>query len=210
MSTTVWTEPAASGHDGNGRDFVVVDDSGDFSYYRSEQALLASFEYVGEAACIIDRSGRAYRLALGPDRHLVLGPSHGPVEFHWLRQAWQAARRVHMDQHRLRRFYPSTTDEAVAGLFETLALERGTAQVEELWALDIEGIASRPSNLAEVDGRLSRQAGLEYTHVRDPFGHTYRPVRHRKRWSLPAAPGVILYVETPARVGAVPAGDRPA
>ena len=34
----------------------------------------------------------AYRLALDPNRHLILGPSHGPVEFHWLRHAWMDAR----------------------------------------------------------------------------------------------------------------------
>jgi hypothetical protein len=203
MNTTSRTIPETSGRDGNARDFVAVDDSGDFSYYRSEQDLMAAFEYVEEAACIIDRSGGAYRLALDPDRHLILGPSRGPVEFHWLRQAWQAAQRVHMDEHRLRRFYPITGDEVVSGLFETLALERGTEPAEGRWALDIDGIALSRYNLEEVDRRLADQARLEHTHVQDPFGHTYRPIRHRKHWYLPAAAGVILYVETPARAGAL-------
>ncbi len=78
--------PAGSGAS---REFVAIDDSGQFSYHRSEQDLLAAFEYVGEAACIIDRSGSAFRLALDSNRHLILGPALGPVEFHWLRHAWR-------------------------------------------------------------------------------------------------------------------------
>ena len=37
------------GPSGAGGDFVVVEDSGEFSYYGSREALLADFEYVGEA-----------------------------------------------------------------------------------------------------------------------------------------------------------------
>ena len=70
-----------------GKDFVVVEDSGDFSYYRSREALLADFEYVGEAPCIMDRSAVTYRLELDENRHLRMGPPLGSVEFHWLRQA---------------------------------------------------------------------------------------------------------------------------
>lgn len=187
---------------GIARDFVVIDDSGDFSYHRSEQDLLAAFEYVGEAACILDRSGSAYRLALDPNRHLVLGPSRGQVEFHWLRHAWLDAQGAHPEGHRLRRFYPATRDEVVSDLFETLALERGTAPAGGAWSLDIDGLASHPSGIEDIDVQLRRQDVLAHAHVTDPFGHLYRPARHRRHWYLPAAAGFILYIEIPAPAAA--------
>ncbi|CAH0194129.1 hypothetical protein SRABI26_01751 [Arthrobacter sp. Bi26] len=183
------------------RDFVAVDDSGEFSYHRSEQDFMGAFEYIEEAACIIDRSGSAYRLALDPNRHLILGRSHGPVEFQWLRHAWMDAQSAHPEGHRLRRFYPATRYEVVSDLFETLALESGTAPAAGAWSLDIDGFASRPSNIEEIDRLLARQDRLEHARVKDPFGHIYRPARHRKHRYLPAA-GSILYVEIPATAAA--------
>lgn len=190
--------PAGTAGAAGARDFIAVDDSGDFSYHRSEAELLTAFEYVGEAACIIDRSGSSYRLALDANRHLILGPALGPVEFHWLRHAWRNAQNAHPDEHRLRRFYPLTRDEVVAGLFETLAMEHGTEPAEGAWSLNIDGIASRSSSLEEVDRRLARQKPLEHIHVKDPFGHVYRPARNHRHWHLAAAAGSILYVEVPA------------
>jgi hypothetical protein len=189
--------PGLPARAGIARDFVAIDDSGDFSYHRSEQDLLTAFEYVGEAACIIDRSGSAYRLALDPNRHLALGPTHGPVEFHWLRHAWIDAQNTHPEGHRLRRFYPVSRDEVVSDLFETLALERGTEPVGGAWFLEIDGFASHPSGMADVDRRLGHQDLLGHAHVTDPFGHLYRPARHRRHWYLPAAAGFILYIEIP-------------
>ncbi len=187
---------------GTARDFVAVDDSGDFSYHRSVQDLLAAFEYVGEAVCIIDRSGRAYRLVLDANRRMVLGPVLGPVEFHWLRHAWLDAQRTHPEGHRLRRFYPVTMDEVVTALFEILALERGREPAAGAWSLDIDGVASLPPSLEEIDRRLAHEKPLEHVHVKDPFGHIYRPARHHRRWYLPAAAGSILYIEIPAPVRA--------
>jgi len=202
MNTMARTAPDASDRAGYSRDFVAIDDGGEFSYHRSEQDLVAAFEYLDEAACIIDRSGSAYRLALDPGLHLILGPPRGPAEFPWLCQAWVSAQRAHAERHRLRRFYPITKDEVVSDLFQTLALERGTQPAEGSWALDIDGTASHPYSLKEVDRRLSDQDQLGRARVQDPFGHTYRPVRHRKHWHSPAATGFILYVEIPA--GAAP------
>ncbi|MCX6500615.1 MAG: hypothetical protein NTU93_17770 [Arthrobacter sp.] len=178
-------------------DFVAVDDSGEFSYHRSEQDLLTAFEYVAEAACIFDRNGTAYRLALDPNRHLVLAPSLGPVEFHWLRQAWLDAQNAHPESYRLRRFFPLTTEEVVLDLFETLTVEHGPAPAEGLWSLEINSVASHPTSLEDIDRRLAHQNQLEHAHVKDPFGHVYRPVRHRSHWHLPTSAGFILYVETP-------------
>jgi hypothetical protein len=190
--------PAAPGRV---RDFVAVDDSGDFSYHRSEQDLLAAFEYVGEARSIVDRGGTDYGLALDPNRHLVLGPALGPAEFHWLRQAWQAAQRVHVGEHRLRRFYAGSRDELLRDLFEILVLEHGSDPATGSWAVEIEGVRTRRYNLQEVDRVLSRMGRLARVHVQDPFGRTYRPVRHRKHWYLPVAAGFILYIEIPAHGG---------
>lgn len=179
------------------RDFVAVDDSGDFSYHRSGQDLMTAFEYVGEAACIIDRSGSAYRLVLDRNHHLVLGPTFGPVEFHWLRQAWREARNAHPEEHRLRRFVPVTREEVVSDLFETLMLEHGPAPAVGPWSLERNGITSHPASLDEIDSALARQDLVKDVWVKDPFGHRYRPLRRRRHWCLPARAGHILYIEVP-------------
>lgn len=182
---------------GAARDFVAVDDSGEFSYHQSEQNLMAAFEYVGEAACILDRSGKAYRLGLDTNRHLMLGPARGAVEFHWLRQAWLDAQNAHPEVHRLRRFFPLTKEEVVSDLFETLTLEHGPEPTEGTWSLEINGFASHPASLEDIDRRLLHQDRLEHVHVKDPFGHIYRPLRHRRHWYLPAIAGFNLYIEIP-------------
>jgi hypothetical protein len=198
MNTTPPIEDTSGLPSGAARDFVAVDDSGEFSYHRSERDLMAVFEYVAEAACIIDRNGSAYRLALDPNRHLILGPSLGPVEFHWLRQTWLDAQNAHPESHRLRRFFPLTDEEVVSDLFETLTLEHGPEPAKGSWSLDVNGTASRPTDLADLDHRLLHQERLEHVHVRDPFGHVYRPLRHRRHWYLPARAGFNLYIEIPA------------
>ena len=192
------TTPGPASDAGVDRDFVAIDDSGDFSYHWSAQDLLSAFEYVAEATCIIDRSGTAYRLALDPNRHLILAPPLGPAEFHWLRQAWLDAQNAHPEAHRLRRFFPLTLDEVVSDLFETLTLERGTPPEGGAWSLDIQGQASHPSSLKDIDHRLARQKLLEHVHVTDPFGHLYQPAQHRSRWHLPGRAPAILYIEIPA------------
>ena len=125
------------------------------------------------------------------------------MEFHWLRHAWLDAQNAHPEGHRLRRFYPVTRDEVVSDLFETLALERGTAPAEGAWSLDIDGLASHPSGIAghRPPARGARTV-LAHAHVTDPFGHLYRPARHRRHWYLPAAAGFILYIEIPAPAAA--------
>lgn len=183
---------------GDAQDFVAVDESGDFSYHHSEQDLLSAFEYVGEAACIIDRSGRGYRLALDSNRHLVLGASFGPVEFHWLRQVWLDAQNAYPERHRLRRFFPLSRNAVVADLFETLVLEHGPEPAAGSWSLEVSGVTSHPTGLADIDRRLGHQDLPGHVHVKDPFGHVYRPMRHRRHWYLPAAAGFNLYVEVPA------------
>lgn len=188
---------AAPGPDGTGGDFVVVEDSGEFSYYPSKDALLADFEYVGEAPCIIDRSARTYRLELDENRHLRLGPPLGTVEYHWLRQALADARVVHPDRHRLQRADAAGQAELVAGLFETLQLERGPDADLGLWGLDLDGLATRRNALADVDRLLANHERLDGVRVTDPFGHHYRPAWHPKHRHLGHA-GFLTYVEVPA------------
>lgn len=184
---------------GDTRDFIAVDDSGDFSYHRSREDLMAAFEYVAEAACIVDRSGRAYRLALDPDRHLVLAPALGPVEFQWLRQAWLDAQNARPESHRLRRFFPLTEEGTVSALFETLTLEHGPEPAKGSWSLEINGTESHPANLEDIDRLLAHQDLTKRVRVTDPFGHTYRPLRHRRHWYLPKIAGFNFYIEIPAR-----------
>lgn len=201
MNTTPHQQTAVAGRPApvrEPRDFIAVDDGGEFSFHRSEQDLLAAFEYVGEAVCIIDRNGSAYRLALDPGRHLILAPSLGPVEFHWLRQAWMDAQNAHPESHRLRRFFPISLEQVVSALFETLTLEHGPEAAAGSWSLEINGVASHPANLEDIDRLLAHQDLTKHVRVKDPFGHTYRPVRHRRHWYLPELAGFNLYVEIPA------------
>jgi hypothetical protein len=181
-----------------GGDFVVVEDSGEFSYYASVDALLADLEYVGEATCIIDRSATAYRLELDGNRHLRLGPPLGAVEFHWLRQALADARQMHPAGHRLQRAETAGLAELVAGLFETLQLEHGTDPDLGLWSLEIDGLSTRRNVLADVDLLLAGNAALESVRVTDPFGHQYRPEWHRKHRHLGHG-GFLSYIEIPVR-----------
>ncbi|MGY3379871.1 hypothetical protein ACVWYS_001828 [Arthrobacter sp. TE12231] len=189
---------AAAGPSGAAGDFVVVEDSGEFDYYRSREDLLADLEYVGEAPCIIDRNATSYRLELDQNRHLKLGPPLGPVEFHWLRQALADAREVHPEKHRLQRADAVGLTELVAGLFETLQLERGTDAELGLWGLEIDGLSTRRNELADVDRLLAGNEQLDTVRVTDPFGHLYRPVWHPKHRHVGHA-GFLSYVEIPAR-----------
>jgi hypothetical protein len=201
MNTSPRQHPATPGPTARARDprdFIAVDDSGDFSYHRSERDLLTTFEYVAEAACIFDRSGCTYRLALDPNHRLILAPPLGPVEFHWLRQAWLDAQNAHPEAHRLRRFFPLNREEVLAALFETLTLEHGQEPIEGAWSLEINGIASHPTTLEDVDRQLAHQNLSKHVLVKDPFGHTYRPLRHRRHWYLPGTVGSNLYIEIPA------------
>ncbi|SDP59418.1 hypothetical protein SAMN04487914_11917 [Arthrobacter sp. ok909] len=191
---------AAPGPSGAAGDFVVVEDSGEFDYYRSREDLLADFEYVGEASCIIDRNATSYRLELDQNRHLKMGPPLGRVEFHWLRQALADAREVHPEKHRLQRADAAGLTELVAGLFETLQLERGTDAELGLWGLEIDGLSTRRNELADVDRLLAGNEQLDTVRVMDPFGHLYRPVWHPKHRHMGHA-GFLSYVEIPARRG---------
>lgn len=194
--TPTQANPAQPTRSGRTKDYVAVDDVGTFSYYPSETALIQGFEYVQEAASIVDRDGNTFRLALDADRRLRLGPSFGPVEFHWLRQAWSHEQRVHPRDHPLRRFYPAGRGALLSGLFETLQLEHGTVPTPVPWTLILGGAESHPGTLKDVDGRLARQDQLEHARVQDPFGHTYRPVRHgARRMFAHAADFTYYYVE---------------
>ena len=180
---------------GHPADYVTVDDGGSFSYHPSRTALLAGFEYIDEAACIIDRTGTTFDLAMDADRHLRLGPSFGPVELHWLRKAWLDEQRRHPRDHPLHRFYPSAKDAVLAEVFEILELERGP--VSAPWTLIIDGKVSHPATLPDVGRQLAGNKHLAHIFVEDPFGHTYRPIRHRMHAMFPLERGYFYYVEIP-------------
>ncbi|MFK4298271.1 hypothetical protein ABH924_003439 [Arthrobacter sp. GAS37] len=177
------------------KDYVVVDDIGEFIYYPSEPAMLEDLEYVDEAACVLDREGNDCRLTLDKDRNLCLGPSFGPVEFSWLRQAWMNDRHRNLPAHRLQRFFPATREALVAELFETLTLERARNANGTPWVLRVGGEETHPATLRDVDGLLAGLDHLEQATVRDPFGHEYRPVRHQTHRHLAPGAGSIYYVE---------------
>lgn len=178
------------------RDFVAIDDSGGFSSYTSEADLLTAFEYVAEAVCILDREGTTYRLALDSNRHLILAPPDGPVEFSWLRQAWLDAQNSHPATHRLRRFFPLTAAELLADLFEIVPLEQETPASD--WTLDVNGQTFSCSQLSDIDHQLAHEKSLAHIRVTDPFGHLYKPARHHSHWHLPGTREPVVYVEIPS------------
>lgn len=179
------------------KDYVVVDDIGEFTYYPSEAAMLEDIEYVDEAACVLDRGGNDCRLTFDKDRNLSLGPSFGPVEFNWLRQAWMKNQHRNLHAHRLQRFHPENRETLLAELFETLSLERASKANGTPWILDVGGEETHPATLRDVDGLLSGLDHLEEARVRDPFGHEYRPVRHATHRFLAPGAGFIYYIEIP-------------
>ncbi len=180
------------------RDFVAVDDSGAFSYHRSEADLIAAFEYVNEATCIIDRGGMQYLLALDPRRKPVLGPAVHKVDFDWLDKAWTADHKSGAGQHKLLRFHPETHAGLLADLFETLELEEGGTPGGG-WELNDGGNVEQLASLADVDRRLGHGSSLNYVTVRDPYGHLYRPAMHHRDWSKPFTSGYVFYVEVPRK-----------
>ncbi|GAB3571449.1 hypothetical protein GCM10027405_37540 [Arthrobacter alkaliphilus] len=184
-----------SGPAGADADYVVVDELGAFTYYPSETAMLEDLEYVDEAASILDRAGNNFHLTLEEGGKLSLGSSFGQVEFTWLRQAWISDRRREPQAHRLLRLYPTTLDALLAGIFETLALERASTATSSLWVLNAAGAETHAATLRDVDTLLARLDHLERVTVRDPFGHGYRPIRHPKHRLHSPGAGPIYYVE---------------
>lgn len=135
--------------------FISVDDGGDFAFHESAAAVVADFEYPFEAACILDRHGAGFRLALDAGRRLALVPDAGEPDLSWLRQAWAAAERRDPRRYPLRRFYPQDSPALLEALFECLYLRHGP----EPWP------------------RLSPSAVVEGGVVVDPFGHAYRQAK---------------------------------
>ncbi|WP_285725183.1 hypothetical protein [Psychromicrobium xiongbiense] len=180
--------------DGAVEDLVVVDDHGDFRYYPSAARMLSDLEYVDEAACILDRAGLNRRLTLNDRRELVCGPLLGTVQFDWLLEAWTHAQHQSLPTHRLLRLLPHTLSELLAVLFEVLALEAGV-HAAEAWLISLDGEPEQLPALAEVDRHLHSIRQLDQVSVTDPFGHVYRPVRHRAHHGLPRHGSVLSYVE---------------
>lgn len=174
-------------------DYVVIDESGDFTYYSSVAMLLSDMEYPAEAACIVDREGNSYRLVLDERRMLRLGRSFGQAEFSWLRQAWVASRHRTRSAHCLHRLFPGSRNDLLSAMFETLPLEQEQASDVQAWSVALNDQESWLSGLAEVDAMVARVKDLVPVRVTDPFGHRYRPVRRKKR-GVPAR-ARILYME---------------
>ncbi len=178
--------------------YVSIDETGEFAYHPSEAALLAGFEYVEEAACILDRAGIQHRLVLDRNRKLRLGQGLGEVDLEWLMRAWTDALKTHPSAHRLRRFLPARAG-LLAGLFETLALEQGAPAPGNPWQVMADGRTEDLPALPEVDHRTAALRQHGDLRVTDPQGHVYRPV-----WTHPRlVPGKPIYVELPDIPGPV-------
>lgn len=111
------------------RDFVAIEDGGEFGYYPGVAELLAGCEYPDQAVAVLDRAGSLYRLVLGPDRALMMSGVPGRVERAWLQGQWARAQRSCPLQHKVRRFHAGSLPALLAELFETLFLEGPTGQV---------------------------------------------------------------------------------
>lgn len=195
-------EPPATGGPvedvGKDRDYVAIDDSGAFTYHGSSGNLLAALEYAAEATCIIDRAGTFYSLILDRDRGIVLSRALGQVELDWLRQAWVVDQHVHAGQHRIRRFYPETLETLIVSLFEVLALEQGAGPGLNTWRVSIDARWSDELPWKDIESKLAGLDHLEHVHVRDPYGHSYRPIRRRNHTPLPLKSTHLWYIEVPA------------
>ena len=175
------------------RAFLSIDDDGDFAYHPSEEAMLASFEYVSEAACIIDPAGNQYRLSLDSARRLRLSPGLGKVDGSWLKQTWFTALRTHSLEHRVRRLLPADPDAVLAELFEVLALEQGIREPGASWRITAAGVTEMAPTMADVDRRITALRHDEELRVHDPCGHMYRPEWLRQHVNS----GKPFYVELP-------------
>ncbi|MBP2414712.1 hypothetical protein JOF48_003511 [Arthrobacter stackebrandtii] len=102
--------------------YVAIDDGGHFSRHSDSAAVVAAFEYLDEAVCVLDRGGSSHRLVAGAGG-MVLSRAHGTVEFAWLQQEWLRAMRRFPEEHRIRRFHAGTSAALLADIFETLQLQ---------------------------------------------------------------------------------------
>lgn len=130
--------------------FISVDDGGEFDFHESAGAVVAAFEYPGEAACILDRQGVPFRLAPRPDGRLALVRDAGVTDFSWLGNAWDEAKRRRPHRYPLHRFHAPDARALLEALFECLWLRHGP----EPWP---------PSSEVAAGAILV-----------DPFGHAYR------------------------------------
>lgn len=181
-------------------DFVSFDDSGEFQYHHSAQALLSSFDYPAEIVCAVDREGIAHGIMLGESRESRMGRPLGRVDFHWLRQSWLRTQQLRPQSYPLHRLPPASTFSLLNGMFEALQLEARPCRYALPWTIQTPDQVSHPHDLAAVDKALAELGDLEQVSVQDPFGHSYRPVRHQTHRFLAPAAGYICYVERPNRL----------
>lgn len=182
------------------QDFVSLDDSGEFSYHPTAQALLASFDVPAEVVCIVDREGIAHGLRSDQNGRLGLGRALGRVDFHWLRQTWLRTQKLRPQSYPLHRLPPASTFSLLRGMFEALQLEAHPCRYPLPWTVSLPDRVSHPLDLTAVDRLLAEVPDLAQVSVQDPFGHRYAPVRHHTHRFLAPATGYICYVESPNRL----------
>lgn len=190
-----------------GEDFVSLDESGEFSYHPTAQALLSSFDLPAEVVCIVDRNGIAYGLQIQDKTQgrvqdkssLSLGRPLGRVDFHWLRQTWLRTQKLRPQSYPLHRLPPASTFSLLRGMFEALQLETNPCRSALPWTVSVDDRIDHPLNLNAVDDLLTGINDLERVSVQDPFGHQYLPVRYQSRRFLASGAGYIYYLERPSR-----------
>lgn len=180
-------------------DFVSLDESGEFCYHPTAQALLSSFDSPVEAVCIVDRAGVAYGLHNGGSGPLSLGRPMGRVDFHWLRQTWLRTQQLRPQSYPLHRLPPASSVSLLRGMFEALQLEAHPCRYPLPWTVASADQVSYPLDLSTVGELLAGVDDLEQVSVQDPFGHRYTPVRHQRHRFLAPGAGFICYVECPQR-----------
>ncbi|XAS67041.1 hypothetical protein V3C33_16505 [Micrococcaceae bacterium Sec5.7] len=173
-------------------DFVTVD-GGTFEYAPSATSAARSFEYSGQAECIVDRRGNNYPLLADERGRIMLGPTLGAADLVWLRRAWNDAQREQPRNYPLVRAMPATDAGFLDSLFEVLA---ATAGGPGTWVLHLGRRDYHVESLLEVSALLLKEKDLSDAVVDDPFGHSYRPARlSRGRLALTER-HVVVYRET--------------
>ncbi|MDJ0356795.1 hypothetical protein [Paenarthrobacter sp. PH39-S1] len=164
-----------------GRDFITVD-GGTFEYAPSATAVARSFEYSGQAQCIVDRAGNNYPLFADERGGVILGASMGKADLVWLRHAWAEAQQDQPRKYPLIRNAPPSDAGFLAALFEVLT---AAAAGDGNWSVQLHRRKFHVETLREAGAQLLKEGDLSNAVVRDPYGHFYRPIRqHRSPLAL--------------------------
>ena len=201
MSTTATKQPAGPGYPtpaDDMKDFIAVDDSGKFSFHRSEQDLIQAFEYADEARCIIDRKGSTFRLILDAEtpfasvHRWVLSIFAGFARFGGT-PSGSMCRSI-----RCCATTPSIGKSSWPGCSKSSNWKTGPARHPARGRLVLDGTETHPTNLGDIDRRSRTAARSTASLCRILSGTRTCRSGTSNTVSCPCPQGSICYVEIPA------------